>query len=98
MKTILSRRWKESVEVGDKNASCVRLPDGIMSDEADSLRTQLENVTKKVYSIMDKWRCTGNTSADTTLQRYRAFSAWGPLLKLIALYIPSSAAVERVFS
>ena len=47
---------------------------------------------------MEWWRCTGSTNADTALPRYKAFPAWGNLLKLIALCVPSSAAVERVFS
>ena len=101
LKNILSRRRKESIEVEEEdkeNAGYVQLPDGILPDEADDLRSEQENVTKKAYAIMEWWRCTGNTSADTALPRYTAFPAWGHLLKLIALCVPSSAAVERVFS
>ena len=55
-------------------------------------------VTKKAYAIMEWWRCTGANNADTGLPRYKAFPSWGRLKKLIALCVPSSASVERVFS
>ena len=47
---------------------------------------------------MEWWRCTGANNADIGLPRYKAFPSWGRLIKLIALCVPSSKSVERVFS
>ena len=85
-------------KIYDDDIGYIQLPDGILPDEADDLRSEQHHVTKKAYAIMEWWRCTGSTNADTALPRYKAFPAWGNLLKLIALCVPSSAAIERVFS
>jgi len=47
---------------------------------------------------MEWWRCTGAGNSDTGVPRFKAFPAWGRLLKLISLCTHSSSAVERVFS
>ena len=39
------------------------------------LRSEAHIVTKKVYTIMIWLRCTRNTSADTSVPRFKAFPA-----------------------
>lgn len=46
---------------------------------------------------MKSWRRSGTNNADQSISRYLAFLAWGVILKKIALCIPLSAAVKRVF-
>ena len=41
---------------------------------------------------------TSMDSSDTGLPIFKVFSSWGKILSLISLCVPSSAAVERVFS
>ena len=77
----------------------VQLPDGILPTNAELLRSEYTEVNKKAYSIMEWWRLTTNEdSADIGTPRFKVFGSWGKLLLLIALCVPSSAAVERVFS
>ena len=53
----------------------------------------------KAYSIMEWWRLTTNIeSADIGTPRFKVYDSWGKLLLMISLCVPSSAAVERVFS
>ena len=104
LKNIMCRRRNEAevamIQVEeDDNLGYVQLPNGILLDDArvQDLKSEQHHVTKKAYAIMEWWRCTGNNNMDTAIPRYEAFPAWGHLLKLIALCVPSSAAVERVF-
>ena len=77
----------------------VQLPDGIFPRNVELLRSESTKVNKKAYSIMEWWRLTTNeSSADIGTPRFKVFGSWGKLLLLIALCVPSSAAVERVFS
>ena len=62
------------------------------------LKSEQHHDTKKAYAIMEWWKYTRSNNADTGLPRYKAFPSWGRLIKLIALCVPSSASVERVFS
>ena len=72
--------------------------------ERESLREResnfyTEKVNKKAYSVMEWWRLTTSSdSADVGAPRFKVFNSWGKLISLIALCVPSSAAVERVFS
>ena len=52
----------------------------------------------KAYAVMEWWRHSSSSNEDTGIPRYMTFSVWGRILKLVALCVPSSAAVERVFS
>ena len=48
---------------------------------------------------MEWWRLiTSSDSSDVGSPRFKVFYSWGRLVDLIALCVPSSAAVERVFS
>ena len=48
---------------------------------------------------MEWWHLTTSTDSSTIgLQRFKVFDSWGEMLSLISLCVPSSAAVERVFS
>ena len=104
LKRILARRRREKIidelENVFNDEGYVQLPDGILPNEVgvNELRSEQPHVTKKAYAIMEWWRCTGANNADTGLPRYKAFPSWGRLIKLIALCVPSSASVERVFS
>ena len=77
----------------------VTLPDGILPRDAEVLRNESKKVNKKAYSIMEWWRLTTSTdSSNMGLPRFKVFNSWGKMLSLISLCVPSSAAVERVFS
>ena len=77
----------------------VRLPDSILPRDAEVLRNESKKVNKKAYSIMEWWRLTTSTdSSNIGLPRFKVFDSWGNTLSLISLCVPSSAAVERVFS
>ena len=46
---------------------------------------------------MEWWRLTTSSdSADVGAPRFKVFNSWGKLVSLIALCVPSSAAVEGV--
>ena len=48
---------------------------------------------------MEWWHLiTSSDSVDVGAPRFKVFNSWGKLVSLIALCVPSSAAVERVFS
>ena len=104
LRNILARRRSEVVVVDAvlyaDGEGYAQLPDGILPDEPgiEGLQSEARHVTKKAYAIMEWWRCSGNKITDTSVPRFKAFPAWGELLKLISLCVPSSAAVERVFS
>ena len=104
LKRILARRRREKIidelENVFNDEGYVQLPNGILPNEigVNELRSEQPHVTKKAYAIMEWWRCTGTNNADTGIPRYKAFPSWGRLIKLIALCVPSSASVERVFS
>ena len=104
LKNILARRRGEQIEVDEvlevDDGGYAQFPEGILPDEPgiDDLRSETHHVTKKAYAIMEWWRRSGNKIADTAVPRFKAFPAWGALIQLISLCVPSSAAVERVFS
>ena len=104
LRNILARRRREVVvvdtELNVDGEGYTQLPDGILPDEPgiEDLQNEAHHTTKKAYAIMEWWRCSGNDIVDTSVPRFKAFPAWGALLKLISLCVPSSAAVERVFS
>ena len=75
------------------------LPENILPDGAQFLKQDSFAVNKKAYAIMEWWRFNTNTdNADIGTPRFKAFKTWGRLIALIALCVPSPAAVERVFS
>ena len=77
-----------------------QLPYGISPNwiGVNDLISNQPHVIKKVYAVMEWWRFTGSNNVDTGLLRYKVFPSWGRPIKLIALYVPSSAHVKRVFS
>ena len=76
----------------------VELPNGILPNNAEVLRSESEKVNMKAYSIMEWWRLTTNLeSADIGTPRIKVYNSWGKLLSMISLCVPSSVAVERVF-
>ena len=82
-----------------KEYGFIELPDGILPRNAEVLRSEYTKVNKRAYSIMEWWCLTTDMdSADIGLPRFKVFSSWGKLVSLISLCVPSSAAVERVFS
>ena len=106
LRRIKSRRQGDMMDSQNNNITVereedgfVQLPDGILPRNAEVLRSEYTQVIKKSYSIMEWWRLTTNeVSADIGTPRFKVFGSWGKFLLLIALCVPSSAAVERVFS
>ena len=104
LERILSRRRSEKITNDQENIfndeGYIQLSNGILPNVigVNELKDEQPSVTKNAYAIMEWWRCTGSTNADTGMPRYKAFPSWGKLLKLISLCVPSSASVERVFS
>ena len=60
------------------------------------LHVSQPSVSKKAYVTMEWYRYPVNTKSDA-VPRFEAFPAWSALVCQIALCVPSSAAVERVF-
>ena len=105
MRRILNRRRGDKEAENDNVAleveeeGFVQLPDGILPNSAEVLRSESSKVNMKAYSIMEWWRLTTNLeSADIGTPRFKLYNSWGKLLSMISLCVPSSAAVERVFS
>ena len=105
MRRILNRRRGDKEAENDNVAleveeeGFVQLPDGILPNSAEVLRSESSKVNMKAYSIMEWWRLTTNLeSADIGTPRFKLCNSWGKLLSMISLCVPSSAAVERVFS
>ena len=104
LRRVKKRRHGDKAEINqgllqEVDDGFVVLPDGILPRDADVLRNESEKVNKKAYSIMERWRFTTITdSSNIGLPRFKVFNSWGKLLSLISLCVPSSAAVERVFS
>jgi len=89
----------ENIPLQVEEDGFIELPNGILPGNAEVLRTECKKVNKRAYSIMEWWRLTAEKdSADIGLPRFKIFSSWGKLVSLISLCVPSSAAVERVFS
>ena len=103
LKNIVQRRRNtvsnEAIDIDDDEGYIV-LPNNILPNEEgiNELKDEQDSVTTKVYAVMEWWRYSGSSNEDTGIPRYVTFSAWGRILKLVALCVPSSAAVERVSS
>ena len=79
LERILARRRSEKIADDQENifndVGYIQLPDGILPDAIgmNELKDEQPSVTKKAYAIMEWWRCTGSTNADTGMPRYKAF-------------------------
>ena len=103
LKNILGRirNAVSNIAIDDEdNEGYIVLSNNILPNEEgiNELKDEQDSVTTKAYDVMEWWRHSGSSNEDTGIPRYVTFSAWGRILKLVALCVPSSAAVERVFS
>ena len=103
LKNILGRRRNavSNIAIDDEdNEGYIVLPNNILPNEEgmNELKDEQDSVTTKAYGVMEWWRYSGSINKNTGIPRYMMFSAWGRILKLVALCVPSSSAVERVFS
>ena len=66
--------------------------------KVNELKVDQKRTNKEAYSIMEWWRIPSSNESTAALPRYEAFPAFGGLLEMIALCLPSSAPAERIFS
>ena len=90
LKNILVRRRNNvsnEVIYDIDNEGYIVLPDNILPNEGgiNELKDEQDSVTMKAYAVMEWWRHSRISKEDTGIPRYMAFSAWGRILRLVAL-------------